>query len=224
MDPLAIYGVGAGLGALGSFFGGKSQADAILEANKQNAELTRESWERDDNAVFRRTQDLIRSGLNPALAAGSGAGTSSPLPMQAAAQTGAADAMRSAGASIAAWPTVEQGLKRSAAATLQAESSAALTNAQARIARHDAHEIENNRDPRDKSVIGDLMKGLPKIVDVIRKGTQGMAKPIEEYKSEVSRREAATSRKSGMTPAERAQAEGKFHLFNWLDEKSKGGK
>ena len=219
-----VYGGGAALGALGSFFGGKSQADAIREANQQNAQLTREAWARDDNAVYRRTQDLLRSGLNPALAAGSAAGTSSPLPMQAAADTSVGDAMRSAGASISAWPTVEQGLKRSAAATLQAQASASLTNAQARIARHDAHEIENNRDPRDKSAIGELMKGIPKIVDAIRKNGGAIMKPIEDYKNDVSKREETNRNRSGMSPAERAKDEGKWHLFNYLDKLSKGGK
>lgn len=158
IESLALYGLGAGLGAVGSFLGGQSQADAIREANRQNAALTRESWARDDNAVQRRTQDLIAAGLNPALAAGSAAGTSSPLPMQAAANTGPGAALESAGQNIAAWPTVEQGLKRSAAATLQAEASANLTQQQAEIARMDKEAIARGQDPRDNSIGGSIGK------------------------------------------------------------------
>nr|QJB20896.1 MAG: DNA pilot protein [Microvirus sp.] len=173
MDPvtaMAIYGGGAGLSALGSWLGGQSQADAIKEANRANERLTRESWQRDDTAVQRRTQDLIKAGLNPALAAGSAASTSAPLPMQAAANTGPAAALQSAGQSVSAWPTVEQALKRSAAQTLQQQAAAELTHQQARITKMDADDIQAGNDPRDKTPINQLLKLLPRLVKNLSPG------------------------------------------------------
>lgn len=40
----------------------------------------RQTWNREDNAVSRRVEDLRRSGLSPTLAAGSAATTSAPIP------------------------------------------------------------------------------------------------------------------------------------------------
>jgi len=173
MEPttaMALYGGGAALGALGSYLGGKSQADALEEANKRNEALTRESWQRDDTAVYRRTQDLINSGLNPALAAGSAASTSSPLPMQAAANSGPAAALQAAGQTMSGAPTVEQALKRSAAQTLQAEASANLTYQQAQIAEMDKEAIAAGQDPRDKTPINQLIKLIPRLAKNLSPG------------------------------------------------------
>lgn len=49
------------------------------QTNLQNEMLTRDQWSRDDNAVQRRVADLKAAGLSPILAAGSPAGTSSPI-------------------------------------------------------------------------------------------------------------------------------------------------
>lgn len=170
VDPMTIYGIGAGVSALGSFLGGKSEADAIREANEKNAALTRESWARDDTAVQRRTQDLVAAGLNPALAAGSAASSSAPLPMQSTGRGGAGAGLQSAGQSISASPTVQQELQRSAAATVQANAQAGLTSQQARIAKMDADAIASGNDPRDKTPINQIIKLLPRLVQNLSPG------------------------------------------------------
>lgn len=53
-----------------------------LITNHSNKKLTEESWERDDNAVTRRKDDLINAGLSPTLAAGSSAGNSQPIKLE----------------------------------------------------------------------------------------------------------------------------------------------
>lgn len=200
MNPLAIYGIGAGIGALGSFLGGQSQADAIRDANERNAQLTRESWSRDDTAVQRRTADLVAAGLNPALAAGSAAATSSPIPQQAASNTGLGDALKAAGQSLAAIPTVEQNLKRNAAATLQSEAQANLTSQQARIAQMDADAIQAGNDPRDKTPINQLIKFLPRIVQnlspggAMREAGQRAWQGIDEAAERMAAKDVAASR------------------------------
>jgi len=190
MDPvsaMAIYGGGAAISALGSYFGGQSQADAMKEVNKRNEALTREAWSRDDTAIARRVQDLKNSGLNPALAAGSAASTSSPIPMQSEVNTGPAEATKSAGQSISAWPMVEQTLKRNAAATLQAQAQANLTANQARIAAHDASMIEQNKDPRNRGVIDQLLSGIPKLVQAVKENTPKMGEFIHGSPGEIKR-------------------------------------
>lgn len=71
------------LGFLGQVVSSGINAGAVNATNAQNAQLTRESWARDDNAVQRRTQDLLAAGINPLLAAGQDAGNSAPIPMKA---------------------------------------------------------------------------------------------------------------------------------------------
>lgn len=179
MDPLtlgaAAYGGGALVNALGSFFGGQSQAEAMARANAQNAALTRESWARDDTAVQRRANDMIAAGINPVMAAGSAATTSSPIPMQSEGAGGMGAALQSAGQSIMGAPNAYQMFKRSAAATLAAEAAARQQNAAARITEHDATEVENNRDPRNKGVIDQLLSGMPKLIKAMREGSSSVS-------------------------------------------------
>lgn len=89
-DNLAQYAGGAmsATGIPGIADAGRAWVAAdnfsLQERNRSDQlALQKRSWEREDNAVYRRTQDLIRAGLNPALAAGSAAQTSAPISMQA---------------------------------------------------------------------------------------------------------------------------------------------
>lgn len=207
MDPLtvgAIVGGGSLISAAGSWLGGNSQADAMREANRRNEALTRESWARDDTAVSRRVADLVKSGLNPALAAGSAAGNSAPLAQQPEGNSGPAEALKGAGASIAAYPTVEATIRRSNAATLASEAQASLTSSQADIAAHDYKEIKAGRDPRDKTMINSILKAIPNIVKTMspggaaREAGQHVANWIDEKSTKMAAPEVARQKALGL--------------------------
>ena len=81
----AVIGGGMGLmtGLLGTGATNKANKeiaqmniDLQRETNAKNEALMRESWQRDDTAVQRRTRDLVSAGMSPLLAAGSAAGNS----------------------------------------------------------------------------------------------------------------------------------------------------
>lgn len=64
-------------GVLGTNFVGDYDASKNFDLQKANLEyqkwVQRQTWQREDNAVFRRVQDLLKSGQNPLLAAGAAA-------------------------------------------------------------------------------------------------------------------------------------------------------
>lgn len=71
------------LNFLGQVVSSGINAGAVGASNTANANLTRQSWARDDNAVQRRAKDLLAAGINPLMAAGQDAGNSAPIPMKA---------------------------------------------------------------------------------------------------------------------------------------------
>lgn len=56
-----------------------AQSGISVWAQKKNEALTREAWARDDSSIQRRVADLRAAGLSPVLAAGTGAGNTSPI-------------------------------------------------------------------------------------------------------------------------------------------------
>lgn len=56
-----------------------AQVGTSVWAQGKNEALTREAWARDDSSIQRRVADLRAAGLSPVLAAGTGAGNTSPI-------------------------------------------------------------------------------------------------------------------------------------------------
>lgn len=87
LNPALVTGAASlGAGAIGAYFG-KQTNDANIafqrQTNIENADMMYKAWNREDNAIVRRVQDLQHAGLSPVLAAGSAAGASSPIKMDA---------------------------------------------------------------------------------------------------------------------------------------------
>lgn len=140
-------------GAAGAFFGGPiggmagataGSAAAQLWANQENVEAQRKNqryqkqlqkdiFAREDNAIFRRSQDLIRSGLSPVLSAGSGAQAGSVVSTKAI-ERGINPDIASAVMSIL---QMRENISNTVAQRDLIESQARRVNAEAAIKWHD---------------------------------------------------------------------------------------
>lgn len=69
----------AGLTLAASTIGGSVNWLTQMEEQSYERKMQQESWNREDTAVQRRAADLQAAGINPLLAAGSAASTSSPI-------------------------------------------------------------------------------------------------------------------------------------------------
>lgn len=129
MDFGTLFG-----GLLGLFGGGLNvwsnqkmnqlNIDLMREMNRENRELTMLGWERDDNAIRRRVEDLRAAGLNPVLAAGQPAGNMQPI------KVGTTETR-----SVEAGQMIQQAL-----AGMQMQKDISMTNAQiAHLRQQDLH-------------------------------------------------------------------------------------
>lgn len=195
--PAAI-GLGlAGAGIISNIITGNRNAEAQEQANRLNEQLTREGWARDDTAIARRVQDLRNSGLNPVLAAGQGAATGGAI--KVADPVKYADPIESVKSGAAA----AQGLMdmdRTAASIDLMRSQGALTFQNARIAKHDADEIEKGRDPRNRSNVATAISALSKVFDKIPSMQRFKDQPMIDMNQLARYRDIA--RKNGYSDAE----------------------
>jgi len=72
-DILGMIGQGLGL------FGDMANMGMQYQGMQYQKEVQKKTWEREDNAVQRRAADLQAAGINPLLAAGSAAASSTPI-------------------------------------------------------------------------------------------------------------------------------------------------
>lgn len=79
MIPLLIAAGAAAAGAASNYAGQKAAADASYDQIQYQKWAQQQTWDREDNAVRRRTKDLIDAGLSPTLAAGGAAQASAPI-------------------------------------------------------------------------------------------------------------------------------------------------
>lgn len=77
MEPFSLLGGGL-IGAAGSIYNNERNLDYQRQAQDYNKWAQQQTWNREDNAVQRRTADLRAAGLSPTLAAGSSAQAGSP--------------------------------------------------------------------------------------------------------------------------------------------------
>jgi len=78
-------GVGSGLSGAVNFLNpiaGLAGAGFGIASYFQNQRNFERQWDREDNSVLRRVQDLKNAGMNPVLAAGQGAQSSSPIRLE----------------------------------------------------------------------------------------------------------------------------------------------
>lgn len=84
--------VGSAFGPVGTFAGGiiggigQGVWDIFNYFNNQNR--MDQAWSRDDDAIRRRVQDMIRAGINPVMAAGNGASNTAPIQLRSPDITG----------------------------------------------------------------------------------------------------------------------------------------
>lgn len=78
-----IGALGTGLASAGSIGLGALNYSQQSQQNKWQKYAQEKTWDREDNAIQRRTADLKAAGLSPVLAAGSGASTMSPISINA---------------------------------------------------------------------------------------------------------------------------------------------
>ncbi len=78
-----LAGLTAATSVAADVYTAKKNLEMQKETNAQNIDMLKQTWAREDTAVYRRSQDLKAAGLSPVLAAGSAASTMAPIQIKA---------------------------------------------------------------------------------------------------------------------------------------------
>lgn len=223
IDPLsagAVFGGGL-LGAVGGIFNNERNLAAQREAQDYNKWAQQVTWQREDNAVQRRRADMEAAGFHPTLAVGNAAQAGSPTKID--------PVMSEDGFGTNAFMS---GVTRAA----QSQQSIAAAEAAKTVALMNVANINKIQAEADKTTaMSQAIKkewGLaPGTTMVLHpKNAHPYSKLVEDAKvllkglwdksgrsmEDVKKRFKETAENSGLTPAERAKKEGKWHLFNQM--------
>lgn len=82
LESLATGAAMGGLSAVSGYINNERNIDMQRETNAQNQAMQYKAWDREDNAVQRRANDMAAAGFSPTLAAGNAAASSAPIKME----------------------------------------------------------------------------------------------------------------------------------------------
>lgn len=204
-------------GAVGSIYNNQRNLEYQQGVQGYMRDLQQKMFEREDSAVQRRVADLRAAGLSPVLAAGQAAQAGPTIsidPLKSEDALGTSGALSGIHAMNSAAMT-QSNLETAEVSRDLMSSKADEADAKAAVAWSEAGLYDGRTHPKYMDVWG---KRFNEALNALRKFGPDGKKIADDIKRESNTRREKNEAMSGKTPAQRAKAEGKWHLFNWMDE------